>query len=162
MRAIWGVAMLAAACASTKDGSQTSSSNGASTVSAAPAKASTVVPATGEPEQIASAKGGVVESDAAILKRLGGTYLCDQRIYPQGGGAHITAWEWAFPIDPSELANALARELPGSQREEQTFGFKNPEGKPDVVVGVDTTERSKLGCKDIPTGSKSLVMVSRR
>ncbi|MBL8739820.1 MAG: hypothetical protein JNK04_01965, partial [Myxococcales bacterium] len=119
MRAIWAVAVLGAACASAKDRTHSSATGSAAM---APSSASSVVavsaikpPASAGPAEVASAKAGVVETEAATLKRLGGKYLCDQRIYPQGGGGHISAWEWAFEVAPDELAGQLARELPGSE-----------------------------------------------
>lgn len=134
----------------------------------APSSASSVVavsaikpPASAGPAEVASAKAGVVETEAATLKRLGGKYLCDQRIYPQGGGGHISAWEWAFEVAPDELAGQLARELPGSEREERMFRFKGESGQVDVVVSVEGADKSKLGCQTIPSGTKSLVVASR-
>lgn len=100
--------------------------------------------------------------EAATLKRLGGTYLCDQRVYPRGEGGHISAWEWAFASEPAELGNQLARELVGSEREDLTFRYKAADGKVDVVVSVEAAAKSSLGCKDIPAGTKSLVVASTR
>ncbi len=157
VRSIWlSVAMVTAACASSRESGQPSSSSNAA-ASAAP-----VGPASATEAETASAKAEVTGPDAKILKRLGGTYLCDQRVYPRGGGAHISAWEWAFQMEPTALANALARELPGSSREELSFGYKNADGAPDVVVTVDGPARSHLGCETIPEGTKSLVVASRR
>lgn len=157
MRASWiFVAVLSTGCASSREHGQTSSSsNGAP--SAAP-----ITPASATDEQASAAKDKITGADSEILKRIGGSYLCDQRVYPRGGGAHISAWEWAFRMDPAALANAIASELPGSSREELSFSYKDASGAPDVVVTVDGPDRSHLGCEKIPEGTKSLVVASRR
>ncbi len=97
-----------------------------------------------------------------MLKKLGGQYLCDQRIYPPSG-PHLSAWEWAFDREPSDLADALAKELTGAARSERTFRYADGSGKVIAVVDVRArSEGSTLACKDIPASAKALVVVSER
>ncbi len=127
----------------------------------APPRASAAPPGPlATPEAIAAAKAGIVESDAALLRKLGGTYLCDQRIYPHPPAAHISAWEWAFPEEPEALAAKLAAELAGAEREASTFRYAEG-GRVQISVTVHAESPSKLGCTAIPPGTKSLVVASR-
>ncbi len=117
--------------------------------------------ASANPAQVASARAGVTESDAATLVALGGTYLCDQRVYPQPPAPHLSAWEWAFSDEPAVLAYKLGKQLPGSKREGMTFRYLEGD-KVQVVVSVHPVGKSQLRCaKEPPAGSKSLVVASR-
>lgn len=107
-------------------------------------------------------KASVVGASAALLVELGGTYRCDQRVYPAPPAPHLTAWEWAFAAAPDALAEQLATRLVGAQREGRTFRFLDAKGQPEVVVDVLAPERSMLGCGDMPAGTGSLVIASRR
>jgi len=141
----------ALSCASANDKPKGGASSSAESV------ATWAPPATAE-----EAKASVLGADATTLERLGGAYLCNQNIYPQSGGPHISAWEWAFPTDGDELATKLARELPFAQREGLDFSFPGAEGKPSAVISVRplATNKSALSCQDPPAGTKSYVLAS--
>ncbi|MBL9021521.1 MAG: hypothetical protein JNL21_04950 [Myxococcales bacterium] len=113
------------------------------------------------PADADAAKAGVLEAGARTLRALGGTYRCDQRIYPAPPSPHISAWEWSFPDEPAALADKLARVLPGATREGATFRYTR-DGQVEVTVSVESAERSRLSCGEIPAGARSLVVASRR
>lgn len=100
---------------------------------------------------------------APLFRRMGGTYLCDQRIYARGG-PHISAWEWAFAEDPKTLLHKLTMALVGSERDGDTFRFVSAEGQVTevVTVGDARTDGSRLRCPSIPKGTRSLVVASTR
>lgn len=103
----------------------------------------------------------VFESNATVLTELGGTYLCDQRIYPAGGGRHISAWEWAFKVSPNELAKKLEEKLPGAARDGLTFRYSNAQGAVEAVIDVRAVSAgSMLNCPKVPAGTKSFVVAS--
>lgn len=102
----------------------------------------------------------VFESSATVLRDLGGTYLCDQRIYPAGRGPHISAWEWAFKLSPDELAKKLAAKLPGAEREGMTFRYSSA-GEVKAVIDVRAASQgSMLKCANVPPNTKSFVVAS--
>jgi hypothetical protein len=110
-------------------------------------------------EELKKSQGLLVERDASLLKELGGTYLCDQRVYPSGGGAHISAWEWSFPVSPASLAETLGGKVKGASRAGLTIRLGE-----NVVVDIKdgASGKSTLGCLGIPVTTKSLVVVSTR
>jgi hypothetical protein len=130
----------------------------AASSAAAPSSATATDTTTAD---VDAAKAGVLEADAPTLRALGGTYRCDQRIHPAPPSPHISAWEWSFPDEPSALADKLSRVLPGATREGALFRYLR-NGEVEVTVSVESAERSRLSCGEIPAGARSLVVASRR
>lgn len=149
-----GAAMNASGGATTATATAT-----ASGVAASPAASGSAAVAQVSAEELKKSQGLVVERDASLLKSLGGTYLCDQRVYPSGGGAHISAWEWSFPVAPASLAESITGKLKGSARKGLTVRLGE-----NVVIDIKdgTSGKSTLGCLGVPVTTKSLLVISTR
>jgi hypothetical protein len=139
--------------------------NAAAAAAAPPANGGAPVASAAQPqapqasaEDLKASQTAVLERDAAAMKELGGAYLCDQRVMPSGGGAHISAWEWAFPVPPAGLAEKLGARLKGSTRTDSTIRI----GENVVIEVEEFSGKSRLGCLGIPVTTKSLVVVSTR
>jgi hypothetical protein len=121
--------------------------------------------AAAAPSAVATPAGSasVMASDAPTLRALGGTFLCEQRVYPPPPSPHLTAWGWAFAEDPDSLASKLEGRLAGATREGRTFRFLGADGKPQAVVDVREAKAGErvLDCDAPPPGTRSYVVASR-
>lgn len=109
----------------------------------------------------APARTEVVGPTAPLLVGLGGTYLCDQRVYAEAANLHISAWEWAFDDDPQALTEKLTKLLTGAERDGSIFRWKGVDGRVAAVVAVEEGSTSPLQCSNGAASTKSRVVASQ-
>jgi hypothetical protein len=144
------IALLGSACSSQASPAPTSAAPSANTPAPASPRAASSADLTGR--------------EAPLLKELGGTYLCDERIYPAPPSPHLSAWGWAFTDEPEALAAKLAPRLVGAERDGMTFRFLGAGADVRTVLEVRPAPPGAkvLRCDAPPPGTRSLVVASRR
>jgi hypothetical protein len=100
------------------------------------------------------------------LRVHGGTFLCEERVYPNRSALHITWWGWAFAVDAKTKYEELATAFVGAERDDAALTLRfgrGDGGTPDVVITLEDVGggRGIPQCAEpLPAGARSRAVVS--